>query len=103
MRLISVQRRLAVQNRLSVQMLLEEKEIVDIRLAALAAAIRKKRIVILQIRGTELVDGHRTALLLEETPIGFSLEDFKDRSAPLRTVPFMRFDPNPRLSLFKQC
>src|SRR3979409_1743367 len=83
-------------------MLREEEKIIDVRLAALAAAVGKKRIGILQIRGTELVDRHRTALLQEETPIGFRLKEFKDRSGRLRTVPVLRLDQEHRLAVFKQ-
>src|SRR5712664_3682356 len=89
-RLFSVRRRLAVQDRLSIQMLREEEEIIDVRPAALAAAVGKKRIGILQIRGTELIDRHRAALFQEETPIRFRFKKFEDRSGCFRTVPVLR-------------
>src|SRR5580704_16239218 len=83
-------------------MLREKEEVVDVSLAASAAAVGKQHVGILQIFGAKLVDRDRAAFLEEESPIRPVRKELEDRSRRLHAMAVFRFDQEDGLAVLQQ-
>ena len=80
----------------------KEKEVVDVDLPILAAAVRAQGIGILKPSGIEFLDINHIVVLQEEAPIGFTPEEFEDRACRLGTVTIFRLHQKHRLAALQQ-